>query len=105
MHIRQAEAGGVPLRDQVILCQTHRQAAGLAELLGANGIETQHASGLFEREETKDLLAWLALACEPEGSTLARVARFAEYDVPQSDVLTLLASGARRGVSSFPPRC
>ena len=100
-HIRQAEAGGVPLRDQVILCQTHRQAAGLAERLGANGIETQHASGLFEREETKDLLAWLALACEPEGSTLARVARFAEYDVPQSDVLTLLAA-ARDRRKQFP---
>ncbi len=100
-HIRQAEEAGVGLRDQVILCNTHRQASRLAELLGANGIETQHASGLFDREETKDLLALLSLACEPEGTALARVARFAEYDIPAQDV-SLLLQAARERRKTFP---
>ena len=36
-----------------------------------------------------------SLVYEPEGTALRRVARFAEYAIPDADVLTLAASGER----------
>ena len=61
-HIRQWEGHGVPLHEQVILCYTHKQASRLSDLLGARGVETQHLSGLFDRDEIKDMFAVL-VAC------------------------------------------
>ncbi len=95
------EARGVGRGEQVILCHTHRQAARLADLLGARNVETQHRSGLFERDEIKDLLALLSLACEPEGTALRRVACFAEYAIPAPDALSLLRA-ARAQKKTFP---
>ena len=96
-HIRRWEGRGVPLPQQVILCYTHKQASRLSEMLGARGVETQHLSGLFDRDEIKDLFAVLSLACEPEGTALKRVARFAEYAIPDEDALALLrAAKAQR---------
>lgn len=88
--LRSREQAGVSLTDQAILCRTNRQASDLAALLEARGIPTQHLGDLWERAEIKDLLAVLSLACEPEGTTLGRVAAFPQYAVPQADVLTLL---------------
>ncbi len=88
--LRSREQTGIPLTDQAILCRTNRQASDLAALLESRGIPTQHLGDLWERAEIKDLLALLSLACEPEGTTLGRVAAFPAYLVPQADVLTLL---------------
>ena len=95
--IREYAARGTAYGEQVILCSTHRQATRLALLLGARGIETQHRSGLLERDEVKDLLALLSLASEPEGTALRRVACFEQYAVPADDVLSLLRAARGQG--------
>src|SRR5579871_4844713 len=99
--IRQWEAVGIPKQEQAILCTTNAQAADLSARLSEHGIATQHLGGLFDRPEVKDLLALVALACEPEGTTLPRVAQFPEYAIPPEDVERLLHS-ARQDKQSFP---
>jgi DNA helicase-2/ATP-dependent DNA helicase PcrA len=92
--IREMAEAGIGLRDQAILCTTNAQASDLAKRLEKRGIATQHLGSLFERSEIKDLLALVSLACEPDGSALARVANFAEYAIPTEDVTRLLEASA-----------
>ncbi len=99
--IREREAAGVPLRDQAILCRTNGQATDLSERLEARGIPTLHLGDLFDRPEVKEMLSLLALACEPSGRELARVAQFAEYAIPAEDVTRLLAAAKEAG-QTFP---
>src|SRR5579884_517434 len=99
--IRERHRAGVPWQDQAVLCRTNRQATDLAERLERRGIPVQHLGDLFDRTEVKDLLALISLACEPKGTTLARVAQFLEYGVPIEDVTRLLEA-ARQQSQSFP---
>jgi DNA helicase-2/ATP-dependent DNA helicase PcrA len=91
------QEGGIALQDQAILVCTNAQATDMAERLERRGIPTQHLGSLFDRAEVKDMLALVALVAEPEGTTLPRVARFPEYEVPQEDVALLLAEARERG--------
>src|SRR5579884_2817577 len=100
-HIRKRNRTGVSWQDQAVLCRTNRQATDLAERLERRGIPVQHLGDLFDRTEVKDLLALISLACEPKGTTLARVAQFLEYGVPIEDVTRLLEA-ARQQSQSFP---
>jgi DNA helicase II / ATP-dependent DNA helicase PcrA len=96
--IRRYEAmEGVPLREQAILCHTNRQVSELAARLEARGVPTQHLGPLLERDEVKDLLALVALACEPDGGALARVGRFPIYAVPEADIFLLLRTAREQG--------
>ena len=90
------QEAGISMQDQAILVCTNAQATDLAERLERRGIPTQHLGSLFERGEVKDMLALLALVAEPEGTTLARVAQFAEYAIPYEDVALLLAEAQER---------
>ena len=95
--IRKWEAAGVRLPQQAILCRTNRQAGDLAGLLEQRGVPVQHLGSLFERSEIKDLLALLALTCEPHGASLLRVAHFPAYAVPPDDVKLLLEAAQAAG--------
>jgi len=64
------------------------------------GIPTQHLGSLFDRSEVKDMLALVALAAEPEGTTRRAVAQFAEYRVPQAESNCWLRLRASRSVVS-----
>ncbi len=90
------QEAGIPMQQQAILVCTNAQATDLAERLEDRGIPTQHLGSLFDRAEVKDMLALLALIAEPQGTTLARVAQFAEYAVPKEDVALLLAEAQER---------
>ncbi len=98
LHFQEA---GMRMQDQAILVCTNAQATDLAERLERRGIPTQHLGSLFDRSEVKDMLALVALVAEPEGTTLPRVAQFAEYRIPLDDVTFLLAE-ARERQKSFP---
>jgi superfamily I DNA/RNA helicase/Zn-dependent peptidase ImmA (M78 family) len=99
--IREWEARGVSLREQAILCRTNGQATDLSERLEARGVPTLHLGDLFDRPEIKDMLSLVALACGPTGRELARVAQFAEYQIPPEDVARLLDAAKQAG-SAFP---
>lgn len=92
---------GVPLRDQAVLCRSHGALARIGARLVARDIPTLALGDLFERPEVRDLLSLLALAVEPDGRGLMRVARFPAYRVPDADLRLLLATAqpARRVVA------
>lgn len=81
---------GIPYREQAILCRTHAELARVAEVLENENIPVLYLGNLFEREEIRDLLALISLACEGHGLGLLRVAKFPEYEIPFEDVLALL---------------
>ena len=93
--IRNLKAGGWEHRQQAILCRSHAQAEALAGLLSAREVPVLYLGALLERPEVKDLLCLLALFADSDGSALVRVAAFPEYDVPQPEVLALLADRTR----------
>ena len=95
------QEAGIRMQDQAILVCTNAQATDLAERLEKRGIPTQHLGSLFDRAEVKDMLALVALIAEPEGTTLPRVAQFAEYRIPQADVELLLVEARQRN-RAFP---
>ncbi len=94
---RQRESG-VAYADQAVLCRSHTNLARIAAGLELEGIPVLYLSDLFERPEVRDLLALLALACEGDGRGLLRVARFAEYRVPLTDVRSLLDLAQERDI-------
>lgn len=85
---------GMEYRDQAILCRSHGDLARIGMTLEKEEIPILYLGDLFERSEIKDLLALIAIAAGPDGIGLLRVGRFAEYDIPMTDILTLIhASG------------
>lgn len=95
--IRRLHASGIQYRDQAVLCRSHTQLARVATRLEAAGVPVFYLGDLFERPEIRDLLCVIALASEPAGTALHRVARFPEYNVAQGDVQTLLVSAREEG--------
>ncbi|MDQ2808645.1 MAG: UvrD-helicase domain-containing protein, partial [Chloroflexota bacterium] len=98
--IRRRHAAGRPLRDQVVLCRTHGQAAGIARALEAAAVPTLYLGNLFERPEVRDLLAVVALAAG-EGNALLRAARLTGHPLDRAACAALLTH-ARSAELSFP---
>jgi DNA helicase II / ATP-dependent DNA helicase PcrA len=89
--IRELEAGGVPLRDQAVLCRTNSRLSDIATGLEARGIPVLHLGSLFEREEIRDLLALLSLSVDPTAAGLVRVGAMSRYDIPLQDAYVAIA--------------
>ncbi len=98
--IRRRHAAGRPLRDQVVLCRTHGQAAGIARTLEAAAVPTLYLGNLFERPEVRDLLAVVALAAG-EGNALLRAARLTGHALDRAACAALLTH-ARSADLPFP---
>jgi hypothetical protein len=96
--IERQRAAGVPYRDQAVLCRSHSYLGKIAGQLERAGVPVLYLGDLFERPEVRDMLALLALACEPDGRCLVRVARFQEYQIPLVDVRALLELARERDV-------
>ena len=88
--IRELERAGVPLRNQAVLCRGNRRLAEMAEALEARRIPVLHLGSLFEREEIRDMLAFLSLAVDRFGDGLVRVGAMPRYDIPLQDIHTVL---------------
>jgi superfamily I DNA/RNA helicase len=89
--IKRHHAGGIPYRNQAVLCRSHTNLARVAALLEVQGVPVLYLGDLFERPEIRDLLALLSLTCESERGGLLRVASFPEYAVPLPDIQRVLA--------------
>ena len=90
--IRELEAAGVELKDQVVLCRKNSRLNDIAAELEARGIPVLYLGSLFEREDVRDLLAVLSLAVEPFGSGLIRIANISPYNIPLQDVFFAIES-------------
>jgi len=96
--IERQRMAGVPYREQAVLCRSHTYLGKIAAQLEQAGVPVLYLGDLFERPEVRDMLALLALACDPDGRGLVRVARFPEYQIPLADVRTLLEFARERNV-------
>ena len=90
--IRELEADGIALRDQVVLCRSNSRLNEIAAGLEARGIPILHLGSLFERDEVRNLLALLSLAVDPFGSALVRVGAMQRYGLSLQDVHAALAA-------------
>ncbi len=96
--INRLNAEGVPFRKQAVLCRSHTTMARIATRLEGAGIPVLYLGDLFEREEIRDLLSLVLLACDGTGRGLVRVARFPEYDIPPADVQALFDAADEQDV-------
>ena len=92
---------GFAFRDHAIICRSHTSLARIAQYLEKEEVPALYLGDFFERPEVRDLLSLLALACQPDGRGLLRVARFPEYDIPLADVLQLHSLAREKG-NPFP---
>lgn len=99
--IEKQRAGGIPYREQAILCRSHTTLARLGIELEQRGVPVLYLGDLFERPEVRDMLALLELTSSDDGHGLVRVARFPQYTIPLADVRAVLALAKPQGVS-FP---
>ncbi len=96
--IERKKSANIRYRDQVVLCRSHTILTRVSAILEREGIPVLYLGNLFERPEIRNLLSLIALACEPDGRGLIRVARFDEYGIPLSDVQALLALARERSI-------
>lgn len=87
--IKELEAQGVSLRDQAVLCRTNSKLTDVAQALEARGIAVLHLGSLFERDEIRDLLSLLSLACDRFGGGLLRVCLMPRYSFSLQDAYFL----------------
>ncbi|MCA0187108.1 MAG: UvrD-helicase domain-containing protein [Proteobacteria bacterium] len=95
---------GVAYRDQVVLASRHDTCGETANALNASGIHALHLGDIFQRPETKDLLALLQLFIDRSGSGLLRLSRLPGLEMPTADVdliLTWLDSSRPEALSWF----
>ena len=88
--IKDRRSDGCNYRDQAILCRSHTTMARIGARLEEAGVPILYLGDLFEREEVRDLLALISLACKGNGHDLIRVAGFAEYQTSLDDVVALI---------------
>ena len=89
--IESQRAAGVTYSEQAVLCRSHTGLARIAAELERAGVPILYLGDLFEREEVRDMLSLVSLACQGDGRGLLRVACFEEYRVPLDDVRALMA--------------
>ncbi|MEM9597075.1 MAG: ATP-dependent helicase [Acidobacteriota bacterium] len=89
---------GVPLSRQAVLCRTGRGVERMARGLLERGLPALHLGSLFERNEVRDLLAFVSLVVDPAGGGLLRVAAHPAYGVPLADAQAVLRRADAEGV-------
>ncbi len=84
--IKRLESNGVEFREQAVLCRYHDDLARLSDALERAEIPVLYLGNFFERPEIRDLLSIIAMATEPDGRALYRLANFKEYGFSQDDI-------------------
>ncbi|MBX9778187.1 MAG: UvrD-helicase domain-containing protein [Xanthobacteraceae bacterium] len=88
--IEEMRAGGVRYRDQAVLCTGNEKLSTLGHELERLGIPVLFLGSLFERDEVKDLLAFLSILVDRRAMGLTRVACSPEFPMSLGDVGAVL---------------
>jgi superfamily I DNA/RNA helicase/Zn-dependent peptidase ImmA (M78 family) len=88
--IEEMRTGGVRYRDQAVLCTGNEKLSTLGHELERLGIPVLFLGSLFERDEVKDLLAFLSILVDRRAMGLTRVACSAEFKMSLGDVGAVL---------------
>lgn len=87
--IERLKTANVEFRDQAVLCRLHNDLMRLSDALETAGIPVLYLGNFFERPEVRDLLSIVAMASEPNGRALYRLANFDEYGFSYKDIKIL----------------
>jgi DNA helicase-2/ATP-dependent DNA helicase PcrA len=85
-------AGGSAWRDHAVLCRKRRLIGAVVEALAARGVpvDVVGASGLLDRPEVVDLVAWIEVLADPSAVVpLLRILRGPRYNVGLRDLAAL----------------
>jgi superfamily I DNA/RNA helicase len=88
--IEEMRGDGARYRDQAVLCTGNEKLSMLGHELERLGIPVLFLGSLFERDEVKDLLAFLSILVDRRAMGLTRVACGAEFPMSLGDVGAVL---------------
>lgn len=89
-HLRDA----IPLRNQVVLARKSAVVAAAAKELREAGIPVVYVGELMERQEVKDLLAFIQLVVERSPRALLRIGELVDPKMPTADIMATLQAVA-----------
>lgn len=84
--MRQLQAKGVAWREQAVIARTHKTLQRVAEELERHKIPFVYIGNWLESGAVRDLISWLAFAGSADKYAIVRVANFAAYKIPFTDV-------------------
>jgi superfamily I DNA/RNA helicase len=84
--IEEMRSAGHRYRDQAVLCTGNEKLSKLAQDLERLGIPVLFLGSLFEREEVKDLLAFLSILLDRRAVGLIRAACWSDFQMSMDDV-------------------
>lgn len=93
-NIRHDLRDGIPLRNQVVLARKSALVAASAKELKGAGIPVVYVGELMERQEVKDLLAFIQLVVERSPRALLRIGELVEPKMSTADILATLQAVA-----------
>ncbi|MGZ6390755.1 MAG: 3'-5' exonuclease, partial [Ktedonobacterales bacterium] len=99
--IRERQALGRKLGDQVVLCRTRRQCQQVAAVLNDAGIPTRLAMPLIEQDAIKDVLAVLSLLSDMSGAGILRAGEIADHAYSREEARAVLAEAQARHISPW----
>lgn len=89
-NIDQLRKAGYAYRDQAVLCRGNDKLSELGQELERLGIPVLFLGSLFERQEVKDLVAFLSLLTDRRAMGLLRVACWPEFAMSLEDVTQVM---------------
>lgn len=89
-NIEQLRQAGYPYRDQAVLCRGNDKLSELGQELERLEIPVLFLGSLFERQEVKDLVAFLSLLTDRRAMGLLRIACWSEFSMSLEDVVKVL---------------
>lgn len=93
-NIRQDLKDGIPLRNQVVLARKSAVVAAAAKELKEAGIPVVYVGELMERQEVKDLLAFIQLVVERSPRALLRIGELVTPKMGTADIMVTLQAVA-----------
>jgi len=102
--LKELEAAGIPLREQVVFYRTNAQSRVFEEVLRAMNIPHRVVGGMrfYDRAEVKDLVAYLRLILNPaDHAAFVRVVNTPARGIGKTTVDKLVAVAAEKGISAF----
>ncbi len=93
-NIRRDLQGGIPLRNQVVLARKGAVVAAAAKELKEADIPVVYVGEVMERQEVKDLLAFIQLVVERSPRALLRIGELVEPKMGTADIMATLQAVA-----------
>lgn len=92
---------GTTWREQAVIARTHKTLQRVAEELEKHKIPFVYIGNWLESDAVRDLISWLAFACNADKYAIVRAANFARYQIPFADVRRVVGFAAENKCASI----